>query len=414
MSDTIPVLPPKEALDFWRKKVPMTAESFQSLAAEYRVRAFTVSKLSQLDQIMAVQKSLDRALSQGKSMTEWRENIENFFVRAGWTGNVRYRLDTIFRTNIQTAHAAGRWAQAQDGKEDRPLAMYDAIEDGRTRPTHLAQDGKVYPLDHPFWREWWPPNGYRCRCSVRTLSREDAKSMGLKIQDKIDGVPDEGFQTNPGHAPSEARIFAQTARKKLSEYTPALRQHFLEAATHMPFQAMSRYLHKRDIESMQVLLWAQEQGGVDGYEDWIDALDRDRGKAGEIRKRGRVYPLGNIPAPVASRLTRPAPDLALVVITDEAVSHLLRDAKKDRGATLTLKEVKSIPRRFRDKTTEWYEDQKNPGTLMAWERIGKKWLKVTIRVNDRVEKVSANVVKTAGVIEKGNIAKGGRYKKITH
>ena len=227
MSDAIPVLPMKEALDFWRKKVAMKPADFYRLSEEYRVRAFTVGKLAQLDMIAHVQKSLEGALARGTPMTEWRSRIEDFFVRAGWTGNTRYRLDTIFRNNIQTAVSAGRWAQAQEGKKDRPYAMYDAIDDGRARPTHAAQDGKVYPLNHPFWRVWWPPNGHRCRCSMRTLSRDDVKNMGLKVEDKIDGAPDEGFQTNPGHTPGEARLLGQLdITKKLSEYSPAFRQHF--------------------------------------------------------------------------------------------------------------------------------------------------------------------------------------------
>jgi uncharacterized protein with gpF-like domain len=60
--------------------------------------------------------------------------------------------------------------------------MYDAVNDSRTRPTHLALDEKVFPADHPFWDKWYPPNGYRCRCSVIPLSESQVKSAGLKIE----------------------------------------------------------------------------------------------------------------------------------------------------------------------------------------------------------------------------------------
>ena len=144
MSEEIPLLPFEEALVFWRKKVSVSSRAFYRLAEEYRVRAFTVGGLAQIDQVMAVQKSLERAISQGKSMTEWRKNIDGFFTRAGWTGNTRYRLDTIFRNNIQTAYSAGRWTQAQESIKDRPYGMYDAVDDGRARPSHQAQDGKIF------------------------------------------------------------------------------------------------------------------------------------------------------------------------------------------------------------------------------------------------------------------------------
>ncbi len=416
MSDAIPLLPMKEALSFWRKKVPMRSADFYRLSEEYRVRAFTVGKLAQLDMIAHVQKSLEGALQQGTSMTQWRSRIEGLFVRAGWTGNTRYRLDTVYRNNIQAAYNAGRWGQAQDGKKDRPYAMYDAVDDGRARPTHAAQDGKVYPLDHPFWRSWWPPNGHRCRCSTRTLSRDDVKDMGLKVEDKIDDVPDEGFQTNPGHTPGEARLLGQlNISKKLADYKPAFRQHFLDAAKVMPYQIMSRYLHQRDIESMQTLIWADKQGGVDGYEKWIDALSRDRLKNGQVASRGRVYPVGNIPPHIASRLSR-QPRLTLVVMTDKGIQHLLRGRKKDRGQALTIPEVKSIPQRFRDTKTQWYEDTQNPGTILAWERVGKKkWLKLTFLVNGKIKSLAGvNVVRTAGVVEYEDLSKNDRYKRITY
>lgn len=414
MSDEIPIYPMAEALRFWRKKVPMKAKDYRDLAEEYRVYAFTVAKLAQIDQVAAVQKSLERALSTGKSMKAWRDDIEDVFVRAGWKGDTRYRLDTIFRTNIQTAYNAGKWAQAQADIDIHPYGMYDAVNDSRTRPDHLAQDGKIYRLDHPFWRTWTPPNGYRCRCTFRTLSQEDVDAMGGAKKDLPDDSPDEGFKTNPGHTPGEARLLSNLdLKKRLSEYSPAFRQHFLQAASTMPFQLMSRHLDDLDVKSMQTLLWAQKQGGVDGYEDWIDALYKDRRKDGGIASRGRVYPVGNIPASIASRL-KSEPRMSLVVMTDKTVGHLVRDAKKSRGATLTRDEIKAIPKRFRDRATEWYEDTEKPGTFLALERMGKgKWLKVVFRVNGRIKKVVAHVVQTAGVVGRRNLDED-RYKKITH
>ena len=92
----------------------------------------------------------------------------------------------------------------------------------------------------------------------------------------------------------------------------------------------------------------------------------------------------------------------------------MRDSKKERGATLTKKEIKSIPEKFQDKNTEWYEDEEVSGTLMAWERVGKKrWLKVVLGIDKKIGKVSANVVETAGVVDRKNLDEE-RYKKISH
>ena len=291
--------------------------------------------------------------------------------------------------------------------------MYDAVDDGRARPTHAAQDGKIYPIDHPFWRAWWPPNGHRCRCSARTLTEAEAEARG-GVRDKVDGMPDEGFQTNPGHTPGEARAFRTYLTGKLGNYSTHLRQAFLEDAAQMPFNLMSRHLHERDIESMRTLLWAQEQGGMDGYEDWIDVLDRDRAKGGGIAGRGRAYPVERIPAHVARRLSI-EPRLALVVMEDKGVAHLYRDVKREGLKALKKGEVKDIPKRFLDQGTEWYEDTENPGEfLAAWKRGGGKWIKVVIRANHKFKGGRrANVVVSGGVVDRRNLGEG-RYKKISH
>jgi len=99
--------------------------------------------------------------------------------------------------------------------KSRPYWMLVAVHDRRTRQTHLAVDGLVYPHDHPFWQTWYPPNGFACRCVVVTLSERQVKARGLTVQtdmpdtirvvDPTTGIesfvtpiPDKGWATNVG------------------------------------------------------------------------------------------------------------------------------------------------------------------------------------------------------------------------
>jgi SPP1 gp7 family putative phage head morphogenesis protein len=127
-------------------------------------------------------------------------------------------VDNIFRTNIQTAYSVGRYKQMMAVSEGRPYWQYSAVNDSRTRPTHRALHGKVYRADSKFWDTFYPPNGFRCRCSVKTLSERQVKQRGLDIGegnglgdliepiDPVTGdrlparplMPDKGFETNPG------------------------------------------------------------------------------------------------------------------------------------------------------------------------------------------------------------------------
>ncbi len=239
MSDEIPIIPSDEMLRYWSGRVPVTPEQLELLDREYRARAFFVSSLARLDQAAAAHRSLSDAIGSGESMGQWREGIQDLFRNAGWIEN-RFLLDTIFRTNIQAAVSAGAWEQAQEGIGDQPYGLYDATLDGRTRPTHAAQHGKVYPLSHPYWRTWWPINGINCRCRVITLSAEQVREMGLTVLDqmppkniptrqatalgiegkKIRQRPDPGFDRPPG------RIAFPVAIEK---YPRALRAAFMRA-----------------------------------------------------------------------------------------------------------------------------------------------------------------------------------------
>lgn len=209
-------LPMKEALAFWRDKVPLSPGEFSKLSAEVKTRAFAVSGIAKGDELSTVYEALSRALDQGITFEEFRRQAADVFERRGWTGDAAWRVDNIFRTNIQTAYNVGRYRQMADVARERPYWRYDAVNDSRTRPTHAALDGKVFPADHPFWDEWYPPNGFRCRCSVSTLSERQVKERGIQVESDVPQliepvapltgnrlparplIPDPGFSHHPG------------------------------------------------------------------------------------------------------------------------------------------------------------------------------------------------------------------------
>ena len=202
---SLKVLPFDEAIKFFKDKVTVPKEVFRELTDEAKVAAFSSVQIARADIMLDVQNEIDRALKQGIAFDTFKKNL--IIKEMGWGGDLPYRLDTIFRTNIQTAYNAGHFQQQQVVKDTRPFLEYVAVLDANTRPSHAAQDGKVFPIDHPYWSKWTPPNGFECRCTTRQLSDAEVKREGLKVLSKEPKTqPDTGFAVNPGKVAHEPNL----------------------------------------------------------------------------------------------------------------------------------------------------------------------------------------------------------------
>lgn len=64
-----------------------------------------------------------------------------------------------------SAEMAAKWERfMQDG--DRYYLQYRTAGDAKVRPAHAEMAGITLPASDPFWEEFYPPNGWGCRCSV--------------------------------------------------------------------------------------------------------------------------------------------------------------------------------------------------------------------------------------------------------
>ncbi|WP_300160092.1 PBECR2 nuclease fold domain-containing protein [Solidesulfovibrio sp.] len=200
---------PAEAIRYLQDKVAVTREQFDRLSDAAKARAFTVSGLARLDMVEAVRRSMLGAMGNGVPLKEWKATVSQALDAAGFTGERPLRLETIFRTNVQSAYMAGRYKEMWAMRDTFPYWQYSAVNDGRTRPAHRALSGKIYSAGHPFWDTWYPPNGFNCRCSVKALTRRQVEDRGLTVEDDIPKeidtasgpvriVPDQGFSTNVG------------------------------------------------------------------------------------------------------------------------------------------------------------------------------------------------------------------------
>ncbi len=104
--------------------------------------------------------------------------------------NIHY-LDAE-RHHVMAAGTGGsRWLDFQETKDTHPYLEYVTARDERVRENHRTLDGIVLPIDDPFWNQYLPPNGWRCRCFVRKLTQRmaDHKTQQYNNRKPSDPMP---------------------------------------------------------------------------------------------------------------------------------------------------------------------------------------------------------------------------------
>ncbi len=78
-------------------------------------------------------------------------------------------LRTEYETAIGGGQMAAKWVDFEQGAEDMPFLKYETVGDQRVRESHRRLDGVVKKIDDSFWKKYYPPNGWNCRCTVIQL-----------------------------------------------------------------------------------------------------------------------------------------------------------------------------------------------------------------------------------------------------
>ncbi|BDF94276.1 phage minor head protein [Pseudoalteromonas sp. KAN5] len=173
----------KEATSHFKDKIKLTSESYKDLQGLVHAKAFTVAGATQIEIINELYKAVDKAISDGETISDFRKRFDKVVDDHGWSYNGKrgWRTKVIYQNNKNTARAAGRWQQQERLKQRRPYLLYLTAGDSRVRPEHGKWNYILLPVDHPFWDTHYPPNGYNCRCKVVSLNARDIARMGLSV-----------------------------------------------------------------------------------------------------------------------------------------------------------------------------------------------------------------------------------------
>ena len=182
-----------QALEYARSRHVILPAEFYSLDLNSRQYASTVSGLASLNQIKSVLNSVYSVVESGGTFQDFQKMIE-----AEGIDLSEAQLKNVFRTNTQNAYGYGRWLHQQRNKGKRPYLMMMVINDKRTRPTHSMLDRIIRHIDDPFWRRYYPPWAFMCRCTVIALTEKQAMKYGITPDDELPDLPkDDGFSFDP-------------------------------------------------------------------------------------------------------------------------------------------------------------------------------------------------------------------------
>lgn len=163
----------KEAIRWFKRRVPIRKEEWLALDVKTRKRAFTVARVSQLNVINDTLKAITKAIEKGETLEQFKARTKGRFEE--------WHAEVIFRNNLQAAYAHGREAQLREPEalEQRPFWMYSSVLDSRTTEVCRRIHGTVLPASSKWWHTHTPPLHHQCRGIKRALTPEQAAKLGV-------------------------------------------------------------------------------------------------------------------------------------------------------------------------------------------------------------------------------------------
>ncbi len=146
-----------------------------------------------------------------KPRQQWLQDVKPLSAKY----NEQYlEAEHIFAT--RSAQMADKWQQyEQDG--DRYHLQYRTAQDDKVRKAHAALANITLPVDDPFWNSYFPPNGWRCRCTVVQVRKGKYEVTDSDTANKLGDVATTQIGKD---GKNKAEIFRFNAGKEKKVFPP--------------------------------------------------------------------------------------------------------------------------------------------------------------------------------------------------
>jgi SPP1 gp7 family putative phage head morphogenesis protein len=170
----------KEAL---AERAAVTEDEFDALTAAARAQAFKIATVNNGRVVQQIRDLLAKAVEQGKTFAQIRDELLKVFDTKGLPRPVLYRLRFSFEEATRRAYAEAREAVLNSAEMMGTFGYrrYNSLDDSRVRPEHAALDGKVFAANDAFWARFSPPWDYGCRCFVTALTEGQVKRGRMTV-----------------------------------------------------------------------------------------------------------------------------------------------------------------------------------------------------------------------------------------
>lgn len=391
-----------------RRDNPLPSNRWQEVFGEEHAIAGTVARSVGFDILGDILGSLQETLEKGGTFETWKKDITPVLKAKGWWGKTTdaegrtvqlgspHRLATIFDVNMRVSYGAGRWEQIQRVKARRPWLRYVAVQDERTRKSHKGWHGTILAVDDPWWDTHYPPNGWRCRCTVVQLSDRDLARYGWTpspaappsptttwrnpVTGDVVDVP-AGIDPGWGHNVGKARETALQALAKVDRL-PA------------PAGAAAATLIRPDMVADEFAAWATR---------WSAQIRAAKNQKGILQPAGEAKSIGALSPAVVARMEAlaaageavPVPEAAAIWISERELIHLMRTAKAKATTksglpkALPLEDVVRLPHHIRNAAATYW-DKETDSVVVVFRSVtaerpddmGKAAVRVNVTVKE--------------------------------
>lgn len=255
-SFSIGIMAEPEVQDFINTHASILDSSFQKVEMSDAMRR----RLTRSDYIFSGMKTFHELNEAFPSLLDENGNRKTF---EAFLNDVR-KIDETYNSNYlraeynfvqSSATMAAKWEEfAEDG--GRYNLQYRTAGDSRVRPAHAELNGVTLPMSDSFWEEYYPPNGWNCRCTVVQVRKSKYPETP---HDEAMALGESALQTDKKGV---FRFNAGKEQKTMPDYNPYTIRRCKDCDIAKGKQKLAKFIPENELcEACKLLRIQQQQQG---------------------------------------------------------------------------------------------------------------------------------------------------------